>query len=91
MITPDIINGSFEFFGGILYIINVRRLIKDKEVKGVSWVPVMFFTFWGFWNLYYYPSLNQVFSFVGGIVIVSVNLLWLSLVFYYKFKSYGRR
>lgn len=85
--TNDLINGSFELFAGLLYIINVVRLVKDKEVKGVSWIPVSFFTLWGGWNLYYYPSLNQTFSFIGGICIFVVNAIWLLLVFYYRQKQ----
>jgi len=80
----DLINGSFELFGGILLLLNVRRIIIDKSVAGISWLPVCFFTLWGIWNLYYYPSLNQWFSFIGGLSIVIVNIVWLSLVFKYK-------
>ena len=83
----DIINGSFEFLGGLFYIINIVRLYKDKTIKGVSWLPVAFFCTWGLWNLHYYSSLNQWFSFYGGILLASVNIYWILLVFYYKFKS----
>jgi len=80
----DLINGGFELFGGVLLILNVRRILIDKAVAGVSWMPVFFFTSWGVWNLYYYPSLNQWFSFAGGCLIVVVNALWLALVFKYR-------
>ena len=83
----DIINGSFEFIGGLLYIINIVKLVKDKEVKGVSWVPTAFFTTWGAWNIYYYPSLDQWFSFWGGICIFLTNATWIGLVIYYNHKT----
>lgn len=82
----DIINGLFELVAGILFIINIVKLVKDKEVKGVSWIPTLFFTLWGAWNLHYYPSLNQWFSFAGGIFIFITNLTWIILVFYYNGK-----
>lgn len=82
----DLINGSFEFLGGIFYIINIVKILKHKEVKGVSWIPAAFFTLWGAWNIYYYPSLNQMFSFLGGIFIFAVNFSWICLVFYYRKK-----
>ena len=93
-INVDIINGLFELFGGCLLLLNILRLHKDKCIKGVSWTPVAFFTSWGFWNLYYYPSLEQWFSFFGGLFIVFINSIWLIQVFYYnkkkKEKEYGK-
>ena len=82
----DIINGLFEFTSAIFCSINVVQLIKDKKIMGVSWVPTMFFTLWGLWNIYYYPSLGQMYSLIGGVSIVTVNTLWLILVWKYSKK-----
>lgn len=80
----DLINGGFEFCSGLFQIINIIKLLKDKEVKGISLYPFLLFTAWGVWNLYYYPSLNQIISFIGGVLIVITNLIWLGLALYYK-------
>lgn len=82
--TPDLINGLFETIGGLLLFLHSRRVIKDKEVKGVSVPPMLFFLGWGAWNLFYYPHLGQWFSFLGGCVILAGNLLWVALVVHYK-------
>lgn len=82
--SPDIINGLFEFFGAVVIMLNVRALYRDKVVKGVHWGVTGFFAAWGLWNLFYYPSLDQWFSFAGGCAIVTVNLIWLGQVWYYK-------
>jgi hypothetical protein len=87
MQANDLINGLFECCSGFFCWINIYRLVKDKCLKGVSWIPLSFFTLWGFWNLYYYPSLHQMLSFLGGLSIVFANIVWLSLVFYYKFRT----
>lgn len=87
MQTNDVINGVFELMGGAFNVINIRRLVRDKKLSGVSWVPTIYFTAWGAWNLYYYPMLNQVFSFIGGLSIFISNMVWISLVFYYGRKS----
>lgn len=79
MSIPDLINGSFELVGGFMIWLNVRALWRDRVVKGVSWATVIFFTSWGYWNLYYYPSLNQWMSFLGGLFIVSGNTAWVLL------------
>ena len=83
MITPDLINGLFELGGGLLIAMNVRQILKDKTVKGVYWPATAFFTAWGLWNLYFYPSLGQWLSFAGGLVIVTFNTLWIGLTIYY--------
>jgi hypothetical protein len=88
---PDLINGTFEALGAMILVINIFRLVKDKCIKGVSWLPVAFFSAWGLWNLYYYPHLEQWLSFIGGIGIVTANIVWLTLVFYYsRRKSYEK-
>ncbi len=79
----DLINGCFELFGGILLLLNVRRLYHDKNVRGVSVVTMSFFTLWGYWNLYYYPSLNQPLSLIGGVFLVAVSTVWVGMVAYY--------
>ncbi len=81
--TPDLINGALEFGSALLMLMNVRRLTIDKGISGVSLVPTVFFDAWGFWNLYYYPALNQWWSFAGGACLVSVNVIWTGLAFYY--------
>lgn len=80
---PDAINGLLELCGATLLFCNVAAIRADKEVKGVRWYPVLFFSVWGFWNLFYYPHLGQWLSFVGGLLMVVANLLWLAHVAYY--------
>jgi hypothetical protein len=84
MTLPDLINGGFELFGGALNWLNVRQILKDKQIKGVSVVPSAIFTTWGFWNLYYYPHLDQWASFTGGLIIVGANAAWVYLALKYK-------
>ena len=80
---PDTVNGCFECLGGLLVLKNCQRLYGDKQVKGVApWVTA-FFTAWGLWNIFYYPYLDQWLSFVGGLVIVAANFVWLAMAVYY--------
>ena len=84
MEIPDLINGSFELLAGFFLLNNCFQVIKDKSVAGVSIISVMFFTLWGFWNLYYYPHLNQMISFFGGLLIVIANTFWVVLLLKYR-------
>jgi len=81
---PDLINGIFEFSAGFFVLNHCRVVIKEKAVKGVSIISIVFFTSWGYWNLYYYPHLEQWLSFLGGLFIVVANSIWVVLLIKYK-------
>lgn len=85
MLTPDQINGCFEIVGGIFCSINVWRIWKDKQVKGVSLWPVIFFTTWGLNNTWFYPHYDLWYSFAGGLLLPLSNFAWLVLALYYKY------
>ena len=84
MLNADLVNGLFEVLSGFMILNHCRCLLKDKQVKGVSILSTVFFSLWGFWNLYYYPSLGQWFSFYGGLLLVFANVLWVGLMIRYK-------
>lgn len=79
----DLINGLYEFGGGLFSLLTTKRLVKDKQVQGVSWVPFLYFFSWGIWNLIYYPNIGQVYSFLGGICLSLVSVVNLALMAYY--------
>lgn len=85
----DLINGIFELFSGFFLFSNCWILYKDKEVKGINLYAMGFFTLWGYWNLYYYPSLDQWKSLLGGIVIVTANTIWIFLAVHYTRQNRG--
>lgn len=87
MQVMDLINSLFELSAAGFLLLNVLQLRKDKEVKGVHILPTFVFSMWGIWNLFYYSSLNQWFSFVAGISVLIVNAWWLSMVFFYRKKK----
>lgn len=87
MLTPDFINGCFEALGSAFVFLHIRQIQKDKSVAGVSIPATIFFTSWGVWNLYYYPHLGQWWSFMGGIGIVTMNVIWV----YYMIKYWKNR
>ena len=87
MTWQDLANAIKEVIAGLFCWNNVRLLIRDREVKGISILTIAFFSLWGYWNLYYYPWLDQILSFIGGIVVVSANTTWVILAVYYTRKK----
>jgi len=87
MTWPDLINGLYETGAGLFLALSCIKLYHDKEVKGWSLLTQLFFTTWSYWNLYYYPNLNQWISFFGGLVVVISNTVWTTMAFYYTKKN----
>ena len=85
--TPDLVNGVLEFIGSAFIWMNVVRLHRDRQAEGVFWPTTAFFTLWGCWNLYYYPSLGQWVSFCGGLLIALGNLTWVALLAWFAWKK----
>ena len=83
MNIPDIINGTFEAIAGIIMLLNIRQVYHDKKVRGISMASCLFFLLWGYWNLYYYPQLEQWFSVVGGVILVTTNTIWVGMMMHY--------
>ncbi len=76
---PDLINASVELGGAYFTWRNYLELRRAREVRGVYWPTMAFFTAWGAWNLIYYPAIGQWYSFVAGIVLAAGNLAWVAL------------
>jgi hypothetical protein len=79
----DLINAFFEVGGSLAAWVNVFKLYRDKQVRGVYWPASLFFTLWGLWNLYYYPTLGQWASFWGGAFMCTSNIAWIILAIKY--------
>lgn len=88
--TADLINAIFEIGGAVAILNHCRVAYRDKAVNGVSILSTIFFTAWGFWNMYYYPSLGQWISFYAGITIALSNMVWVSLLIKYHWLAQKR-
>ena len=85
--TIDLINAFFPFVGSLFVALNIHKLYKDKEVKGIHWFSPLFFYTGHAWGIYFFYSLGQWNSFVGGSVLLFSSMIWYSLMLYYKIKG----
>lgn len=86
----DFTNGVFEMLGAVAVFVHCRQLYHDKLVRGVSWKATLFMVVWGYWNLYYYPHLDQWWSLGGAGLIALANTIWLVLMIYYILQEMKR-
>jgi len=89
MATPDLVNGAFEALGSLFILNHCRVLWKSKQAHGVSILSTIFFAAWGVWNLFFYPHLDQWFSFIGGLAIMAANMVWISMLIYLRRSQRG--
>lgn len=81
---PDAVNGAFELIGGLFVMLSIRQVLRDKAVKGVSWWHPLFFSVWGFWNVFFYWWAGVWLSWAAGIWMTLLTTTWVSLLFYYS-------
>lgn len=85
--TPDLINGLFEACGGLLMLLDIKVIIRDRAVRGVYWPSRIFFLVWGGWNVYFYSYYDHIWSWLGGAFMLAVNAVWVFLAWYYSRKQ----
>ena len=73
----------FELGGSFAVLLSIISVLQSEQVSGVHWVTVLFFTTWGYWNIYYYKHLEQTFSWAAGICVTAANTIWVALLIYY--------
>lgn len=76
----DGINALFELGGAIAVIPSIMKLLSDRHHAGVSAWTMMFFSAWGWWNLLYYPHLDQMLSTIGAAFLAVANTTYLILL-----------
>ena len=80
MMSPDIFNALLEFLGGVFTFQNALRVCRDRGYAGITWTAVAFFATWSAWNTWYYPSLDQTWSWVAAIFMLTANLCWIAVM-----------
>ncbi len=63
------------------------ELYRKKFVSGISPVTVSFWVAWGWWDCYYFPSLDQWWAFSGGLCVTTMNMIYVWLIVLYKYRE----
>jgi len=79
----DVINSVFEFVGTGAVALSAYTCFKNKSAAGVHWFSAIFFFIWGWWNLYYYSSLDQIASLTATILMIIVQAVYMGLILKY--------
>ncbi|AVH85054.1 hypothetical protein RsoM2USA_126 [Ralstonia phage RsoM2USA] len=85
MIPTDYITAGIEFVNIILMLMNIRKIVIDKQVKGISIYSAMYSWGYSVWFAIFCNELNQPISTFVSTIYSLVNLIWLGLFLYYNF------
>jgi hypothetical protein len=80
----DFITAMFECGGSVAVSVCIRKLHIDKMVRGVDWKYLAYYMTWTGWNLLYYPSFDQWYSFSATCSMLLVNSIWMTQMIYYN-------
>jgi hypothetical protein len=89
MIGTDNLNMLFELGGAAMVGMSLFKLHKDKKVRGIHWAQILFFTSWGWWNLWFYPAVSMWHSFEACVAVTGVNTWYLIAMWYYIYKEHA--
>lgn len=85
--SVDIITSMFQFGAALFLLDNIRAILRDKDLKGVSIGMIVFFTLWGYWGIFMFYSLAQPLSMWTNVGIAAAYTVWLGMAIVYKFKA----
>jgi len=83
----DLVNSLFFVIPAIAMWLNVYKLVKDKEIKGVKLIPAYCFSASTLWGMYYYYQIGQIGSFLTITFMAMGNTTWTSLAVYYTYRK----
>ena len=79
----DAVNASLEIVGGAMVCASIRRLVRDKRVRGIHPSHVAYSVASGIWFVYYYAHLDQLLSFWCALAYAAAVSTWAVLMVAY--------
>lgn len=84
----DLINSfGFELASCLFLSLNIYSLYRDKIVKGMSVLSMAFYNSWAIWNVFYYYSINQSWSYYIGVAVAILTTWWTVQAIWYCHKN----
>lgn len=80
----DKINAGLESIGALCRLWDCICLWEDRCYRGGSIKSAFFFLMWGVFNLFFYPSFGQHWSFWGAVAMTSMNGAWIVLALKFR-------
>jgi len=83
--TLDQFNSIFPFAACIAHFLNIRRLLRDKEVKGVHWASPLLTYAGQISGVYFMYTLHQWYTMAASALFLSLSFTWYCMMIYYNY------
>jgi len=84
MSNPDVINFYFQIITSGFILNNCRILFYAKTSQSISIVSSVYFFLISIFSLYYYTTLEQIYSTLGAIWLMLCNFIYLLLILTFR-------
>lgn len=78
LVTLDMVNAVFQFGTAWFIGLSALALWRSRQLSGISPAQLLFFSAWGYWNLYFFWSLHLPLSLAGAAVAALSYSAWLT-------------
>lgn len=82
--SADLANGLWEAAGSLVGLLASLQVLRDRRVEGTRWWLPLFFWSWCAWNLWYYPAIDQWWSFLGACLMFLSNGTYACLLWWFR-------
>jgi hypothetical protein len=83
--TLDQFNSIFPFIACTSHFLNIRKLLRDKQVLGVHWAAPLITYLGQISGIYFMYTLGQWYTMVGGATFFALSFTWYCMMIYYNY------
>ena len=83
--TLDQFNSLFPFAACAAHFLNIRKLLRDKQVKGVHWAAPLITYPGQLSGVYFMYTLQQWYTMAAGATFFTLSFTWYSMMIYYNY------
>lgn len=83
--TLDQFNSIFPFIACSSHVLNIRKLLRDKQVLGVHWAAPLITYLGQISGIYFMYTLGQWYTMAGGATFFILSFTWYCMMIYYNY------
>ena len=83
----DQVTSWFNIGAIIILWLNIRCLLRDKQLKGYSIYAACYFASWALWGIYMYWKIDLIWSMIASCVLLAAYICWIGLILWYRWSE----
>lgn len=79
----DVVNSGLELLAVLAVATSMRKLARDRRIRGISTSHISYALLSACWFVYYYAHLDQWWSFAAALLYWLATGAWVTMMLYY--------